>query len=47
MLEKKKYRIQSTELRKVNKVKCPAQGEVPRPDTTTEAMEHSQKGTHT
>ena len=24
----------------------PAQGEVPRPDTITEAMEHSQKGTY-
>jgi hypothetical protein len=23
----------------------PAQGEAPRPDTNTEAMEHSQKGT--
>jgi hypothetical protein len=24
----------------------PAQGEVPRPDTVNEAMEHSQKGTY-
>ena len=24
----------------------PAQGEVPKPDTITEAMEHSQKGTY-